>query len=485
MTRRERWCPPAPGLVGAAILALAFVAIGWRAEPYASSAANGPAVDAPFRFAGPDHAPDRPDMPSPRAMLRRWSGIERLDQLLGNVSPRGKGVVVAHVEGGRGDYMPQHRAHEFRNVEFQALSGRSRISRHADVTAHIIYGTEGLAPGVAHVRCMAVEDFVGPQFLRCQSSYPPARHDIRLYNHSWAARRPVAFGDLLRRVDYVIDEHDVIMVCGVDNGRDSEVPPALASAHNLIAVGDWEGDSSGGYTLVEGPGRCKPDIVAPGGRTSYGTAVVSAVAARLLEGVGRQLGRRPDVAHSEVVKAVLLAGATKPEGWQPAPGRPLDARLGAGCVDLERSYAMLTAPAPRGAWLRAPYGWHFAAVGPGDRHIYRFSAVTPFMETSLVLVWHRRIIGRTEPDHRRGVMVWRTEAAEADLDLALHRQDEEGHWRLVADSASAIDNVEHIHLAALDKGTFLIVVSRNDDRPENWEYAMAWRLEKPRQRRHR
>ena len=113
----------------------------------------------------------------------------------------------------------------------------------------------------------------------------------RLYTHSWIAPATAGYEDILRRIDYLADVRGVVMVVGVNNGAGNPVPPLLASAYNTISVGQWDGHSSGGYTTVEGAGRCKPEIVAPGGLTSFATPVVAAVVARL-DGGGAAV-RRP------------------------------------------------------------------------------------------------------------------------------------------------------------------------------------------------
>src|SRR5699024_10188492 len=120
-------------------------------------------------------------------------------------------------------------------------------------------------------------------YLRVNSDQPPEDDLPRVFNHSWIGSPPQGAELVLRRVDYQIDQRDVIMCVGVNNGRGSAVPPMLASAYNVIAVGAADGDSSGGFTTVEVAGRSKPDVVAPAGTTSVATPIVTACVARLVE----------------------------------------------------------------------------------------------------------------------------------------------------------------------------------------------------------
>src|SRR5690606_26494394 len=153
---------------------------------------------------------------------------------------------------------------------------------HATTTAGVIYGPGNLAPGITDVHCYATAHWLTEGYLRAGTPLPPVEDDRRLFNHSWIGGSGGP-GDLtvLRRVDYIVDARDAIMVVGVNNGRNTTVPSLLCSAYNVIAVGST--NSSGGYTSVDGEGRCKPDITAPTRMTSFATPMVGAIAARLLE----------------------------------------------------------------------------------------------------------------------------------------------------------------------------------------------------------
>ena len=56
--------------------------------------------------------------------------------------------------------------------------------------------------------------------------------------------------------------------------------------------------------------------------------MVTAMVARLIEAADAMGPHAERAGRAEVIKAVLLAGATKPWNWQPQPGKPLDEHLG-------------------------------------------------------------------------------------------------------------------------------------------------------------
>ena len=123
---------------------------------------------------------------------------------------------------------------------------------------------------------------------------------------------------------------------------DQPVVSAPATCYNGIGVGAYGGDSSVGPTLDNG--RCKPDITAPGGRRRvFPRRIVAGAAAVLM-----QAGLRGDggsdtnsAADIRTMKALLLNGAIKPADWTNNPPSPLDARYGAGVLNVFNSYEQL------------------------------------------------------------------------------------------------------------------------------------------------
>ena len=390
-----------------------------------------------------------------RQNVRERIGYGEAQRRMGRAMPSGLGVAFAHVEGSPGKYRPNLEGPNFETVAFSLRSGPSEPSPHATAVGRVIYGSRGLAPGVEVVHCMTTQDFLGEGYLNAASTGPPGGDDgspfpPRVMTHSWIADPPAdQAARILRRVDYQIDTRDVVMCVGVNNGRDRPVPALLGSAHNVIAVGTTNGQSSGGFTRIEVPGRSKPDLVAPDGMTSFTTPVVSACAALLLEQADRLVeAGHPMANRSETIKAALLGGAVKREAWQVQPGRVLDEHLGAGEVNLDRSLRILdSAPAVPGQPLRQLFGWSTVQLPGAQGETGQASVVGYELElpvdvgpVTITAVWNRRIDGRLANVIRREdqqrFTVWLDAPRLANIDLRLWKLDEAG--RVVA-GESAID----------------------------------------------
>lgn len=451
-----------------------------------------PQVHAPAPAPSPAEAPEAAPKPSVEDII----GLSAARRRLGRDIPIGRGIVAGHVEGNGQAYLPNWHDPTFTGTLLVQRSGQGTVFGHAQGTASVIYGRGGLAPGIQVVHCFSTGQWIGEGYLKTNSAEPPADDLPRLFNHSWIGEPSQGAELVLRRVDYQIDQRDVLMCVGVNNGRGSAVPALLASAYNVISVGSAGGNSSGGYTHVEGDGRCKPGIIAPRKTTSMATPTVTACVARLMEAADTLDGSDSDrrrAAHSELVKAVLLAGADKPDGWDPAPGKPLDEHLGAGVVQIDNSLRIMQAGPSDPGRIQRRYGWDFRALEPDDKAIYRFTTTEPLGEVSIMLVWNRRITGVTLHHPQTGKALWVGKPRLADFDLRLIRirgAGDDGGGRAggggaqsletLATSASSIDNVEHIYLTGLEPGEYVIEVQRQaDGHDEPWDYALAWRVETP------
>ena len=376
-------------------------------------------------------------------------------------------------------------------------SGPSTPSGHATATARFIYGDKGLAPGVEVVHCLTAGDFMGDKVLRADTpGVPPAPSlgthaavSPRVYTHSWISDPPeAAAARVLRRLDYLMDAQDVVVVAGVNNGRDTPVPALLSSAHNVVAVGTTTGLSSSGYTRVEGPGRTKPDLVAPRGLVSYTTPVVAACAGLLIERADTLAAAGAENAtRSEVIKAALLGGATRSKTWAPEPGHSLDRWSGVGTLNVDRSLRILKEPAlaPGGA-LRRRFGWSLATLSPGSVAGWNLTLPATPGPVALTAVWHRRIDGRQAIIKNKATgqtaPLWIDAPRSADFDLAMVAIDDAGQETDVAVSASRIDNVELLVLEGLEKGEYRIELRRQggENEPnESWDAVLTWAIDLP------
>lgn len=460
---------------------------------------------------GPDESDQAAaaEVPTRRLTTTEMIGWRSARFRLGRNMPTGTGIITGHVEGLDHAYMPNAENERFEGIQWIGRSGESMAADHATKTARVIYGQRGMARGVTTVHCFGTDHWLTLGYLRTGLPVPPAANDpIRVFNHSWVSSRLSRAEEVLRRVDYQADQRDVIFCVGVDNRRNSAVPKVLASGYNVIAVGTagGSGASSGGYTRVEGVGRCKPDIVGARQLTSFTTAQVTSAAILLLEVADRidaeaavsattepqvrpisvEQGADDDAeaeappppriaARSEVVKAVLMAGATKPDLWQPANGHPLDEHMGAGLVNIDNSLQIMEHRQSPPGDVDGDFGWHFHAMEPGEQDVYRFERDGHARELSLMAVWNRRIAGDSVVDLSNGQRYWDDTPRLADFELRLVRIEDDQQVEVAA-SDSAIDNVEHIYVRDLPAGLYQVeLIRKMDGHDEPWDVALAWR----------
>lgn len=453
---------------------------------------------------------------------RRAMGIPVVEAKLKFDTPAARNIRVGHVEGGPGDYMPDQSRGMFKNVKFTGASGKSRPNSHATQTARAIYGRYGHAPGVSSVYCYTTNHWLTNGFLRTGSPVGPAETDRHLFTHSWVGELGDAFGaNALRRLDHAVDQQDVFVIAGVNNGRNTKVPAMLSSSYNVIAVGAQDGDSSGGYTKFEGEGRCKPDIVGPGAQTSFSTPMVAAIVARLIEqgqaiaeqgvvlpdddlaqailegddavhgsanndndnaaagnGQTKPVKRKntPSSLRTETIRAVLLAGAIKPRNWKQAEGKPLDEYFGAGAVRFDTSQALF-AEGNQEPGRVGKQGWSFQTIGRKETVEYEFYVGRNDGPKSIILCWNRRIDGRAVVDLRTNRRGWLDLPRLADFDMELLSVTVDGTETSIAKSGSNVDNVEHLYLRNLSRGRHILRITRKDKIDEPWDVALAWRTE--------
>jgi hypothetical protein len=255
--------------------------------------------------------------------------------------------------------------------------------------------------------------------------------------------------------------HNVLIVSGVNNANDR--PPAAGTGYNGIAVGRLDGGSSIGPNW---DGRAKPDIVAPEGTTSTATPLISGAATLLLQAAASNqggAGTAVSATNTSVLKALLLNGAVKPTNWTNGVTRPLDARYGAGNVNVYNSHLQLrgqkrTASYTNSVGAGGPHlpagvsnsipslrGWDFASIQsttPNDRvahYIFELPAASAAYSATATLVW------------KKG------SGALRNLDLFLYHADSN---TLVTNSISGVDNVEHLFIPSLPAGRYDLQVFR-------------------------
>jgi hypothetical protein len=284
-------------------------------------------------------------------------------------------------------------------------------------------------------------------------------------------------------VDPAYDNYAVvrktIFITGVGNGGPI-VSNSPATTFNGIAVGVYPGSSSFGPTS---DGRSKPDITSPGsGVTSFSSPYVSGAAAILLQAANRgDGGVGTSVATNLIaIKVLLLNGAVKPADWTNGTTTPLDARYGAGIVNVFNSWNQLRsglhafieattvgsgAAHPPGANTgneSSLTGWDYntlstsTAQDKANHYYFNLTGSNSYTLTT-TLVWNRQ---QNKPNVN-------------NLDLFLYNTS---NGNLVLSSTSAVDNVEHLFLPQLAPGRYdLQVLKRGSSQVSNAEtYALAF-----------
>jgi hypothetical protein len=359
-------------------------------------------------------------------------------------------------------------------------------SWHADAVAVNYYGIPGgVATNIAHV-----DNYEANYFYNSIIAATLAQNiNDRVVNQSFIFNDSSVSDQ--QAVDSAYDNYaaqfGTLFVSGAGNGAGSGnngyVNPA-ATCYNGIGVGVSDGASSVGPTIDNG--RAKPDIIAPGGATSFSTPYVAGAAAVLL-----QAGLRGDggvktnaAADLRTVKALLLNGAVKPDDWTNIAPSPLDFRYGAGVLDVFNSYKQLAggkhayivattvstggAHPPNGATgtVAVLSGWDFntntsSVLNDAVNHYYfkvTNGAGSPTFTATATLVWNRQ----------------RNQTAINNLNLFLYNA---ANSNLVACSTSLVDNIEHIFLPKLPQGRYDLQVWKSGGTgivSGGETYALAW-----------
>lgn len=365
-------------------------------------------------------------------------------------------------------------------------SGNGTVSPHATGTAASIYGQRGLAPGVKTVRAFSTGHWLTSGYLNAGTGRPPVADDpVRVFNHSWISNDRAGAEEVLRRVDYQVDATGVIMCVGVNNKAGSRLPVLLGQAHNVITVGSVDANdaprSSRGSTFLEVENRVKPDLVATPGLTSHTTAMVTAAAIRLLDNADRfeDDQTREAAGRPETIRAVLMSGAQKSDKWQAAPNKPLDEHRGAGLLDFDRALQIHEQGPTGQADMISSQGWDMAELEAGDVATYNFHLLEPAEQFVATLVWHRRVDPAELRNLRSGERTWIPLPYTTRMRLQLRNITEPATPQTLVESDSRIDNVQHLHVPALEPGIYQIRVFRYPDaqHPGPWRFALAWRMD--------
>jgi hypothetical protein len=365
-------------------------------------------------------------------------------------------------------------------------------SGHADTVAAYCYGLPGgVATNVAHVNNYDANYFYDSIIA---AVLPPNINDP-VVNQSYIfgyVPSQVTVSQQLQldsQFDNYAAQYNTLFISSAGNGGPGSgtvAPPS--TCYNGISVGAY-GYANSSVGPTEDNGRAKPDITAPASATSFSSPQVAGAAAVLL-----QTGLRGDggsstnaAADLRTIKALLLNGAVKPADWTNNPPSPLDARYGAGVLNVFNSYEQLAggkhgyitatsvpsggAHPPNGATgtIGALNGWDFntntSGASSDEIDHYYFNVTNSFSNAifaaTATLVWNRQ----------------RSQTNINDLNLFLYNA---ANSNLVVSSTSLVDNVEHIFVPQLAPGRYDLQVWKAGGIPRvnivssSETYALAW-----------
>ena len=431
-------------------------------------------------------------------------GHEELVARLGASAPTGAGVRVVQCEASASQTSPQvlpdGSLATFAGKTFVQEPGGMTVSWHATEVARNFYGIgTSIAPGITQVHVHEAGGFVQSTYLRLGSGslavpLPPPGPTVnaaRVFNHSWIGSfgQATLDNEALRRADFAMHRDGTLFVAGENNLAGSAMQPLMARGFNSIAVGRTDGQHSAGDSppSVDGAGRMKPELVAPGSATSYTTAVVSAAAALLYQtAVTAPYSQNPGRARGVAIKAALLAGATHGASWTnnaPASGanrgvtsRPLDPVYGCGTVNVDRAHRIITATESQSL----PFAEDAAFMPPTPATVlwdveplqsaaalqqFHYPLDLPVAaDVSIVATWNRNMPASG--------FLSATAPAVANVTLRIQRVVGESVVPLSGDagvgryesgnvvSSSAVDNVEHLFVRGLQRGRYVVSVVR-------------------------
>jgi hypothetical protein len=405
-------------------------------------------------------------------------GFARLQAVAAADLPQATTQGLAQIEAPEtsGNFEPDKTSSLFIGFTFVSKSGASGASGHANKVASNFYGAASMLPGASTVDLYNANSWLGTGFLRSGSTSVPLSENRAVQNHSWIGNLSTASQteEACRRLDYSINNDDYVCVVGVNNGFSTTLPGLLCHSYNSISVGRDDGQHSAGLTTLDGAGRMKPDLVAPSASpedaTSWTTPMVAGSAGLLYAKLRATPYSQTGADLARIVKALLLAGATKNTvpNWDNSPTSPLDTVYGAGELNLHHSYLTLRSGevTASNSVMRSSRAWAAETASSSNPKTYFFQipagATTPF---SAALIWNRDVATASRPTR-----TWTPSLQ--NLRLRLYEANGFTLGNQISSSDSAIDNVELIYQASLAPGSYALVVESAASTSN--AFALAW-----------
>lgn len=417
---------------------------------------------------------------------RTDTGWDTLQLYAGTALPTGSGVAIEMVEANT-SYMPDVNYSGFAGINFTNISDTNTgTSGHATSVAKIFFGqTTSLLTGTTTVGVRSANHF-NNNFLLANTvgtyngyyaSDPVGTSSAKVVNHSYVgaanASQEVGLNEIIKRFDYFSQDSNVLNVIAMNNGDSGTIPPLFGSAYNSISVGRSDGLHSHGSTPANyhGPGRQKPDIVAPLTVTSSATPAVSS-AATLLHAKAT-LANNTNATHPDTIKACLLSGATKAEfpSWSQTSAKPLDTTFGTGELNVFQSYRILekSESSPGNVNHR---GWDRNSVTTSQTRTYTFTTPSYKSPTlSASLIWQRDVNElRVWDSGNRRFYYYYVYDDLSNLKLELLNQS----GTPIQTSDSGLDNVEHIWNTTLTPNTTYSLKVSSSSGSAN--FSLAWQV---------
>ncbi len=338
-------------------------------------------------------------------------------------------------------------------------------SGHADEVAKNFYGIPfGAATNVAHVDNYDANYFFNHYIL----------NNFRLVNPARVVNQSFVFDSSDEStVDPAYDNYEayrnIIFASAVGAGG-AVVPPG--TGYNCVAVG-VDNSGTGSSTGPTADGRCKPDIAAPdaadapSSALSYAIPYVAGAAAILIQAANRGDGGSNTNAASDLrtVKALLLNGAIKPTNWTNGTASPLDARYGAGLVNVFNSWEQLKGG--QHAFIESTTNSSGGAHPPGTNTNnestlagWNYNSISTQTTNDTVNHYYFNLPGG-EVFTLTATLVWNKQynaTSINNLNLFLYNA---ANSNLVTCSTSMVDNVEHIFVPALPPGRYDLQVLKS------------------------
>jgi len=447
-------------------------------------------------------------------------GYAVLQAELGAAVPDGTGMTVTIVEACNGNpcaWAPDPGSRSITDGD-GVMQVTAPFSSHANSVGDRFYGDGSTTSAIGvlpnpSISAYEANAWIQGDFLRFGQTYSlPLSTSSRIANHSWVgATGSDAYDlELLRRIDWLIDEDEYVQVVGF-TGNSS---PLFGSALNAIAVNKTGTLSSNLSWPVTGDPvysvrHARPALVAPENNTSNATPRVSSAAALLMSVAhadpllsnGSTTNRENDTVmnaeRSEVIKAALMAGAERATNNTHPTSDPanlvnyridpadqtsngLDRRYGAGQLNVYNSYHVIAAGEQdsvesNGVGSIAKTGFDYDAAfggssGSNSEGTYFFTTGSEDIEFIVSLVWNLNVSKGNWGSY------FQSAATLYDLDLNLYDISDGGNWVLVTGSTSSSENTENIRAFLKADTPYAMQVNRGSGQSSfRWDYGLAWR----------